>query len=152
MNRFENYLNLDNLKNTLYLNVGGADTNEERTVSVRTYSEWKNDIVNELKDREKNDLLDYKKYIEYKRHSAQYRKDYYLPLFSLIYPLLFTILVLFTEESVLLETIYLAFLLVAAIVVTKVLSKDNKKFDDDVFFYDELLEIIEEIISEKTSE
>lgn len=152
MNRFENYLDLDNLRNTLYLNVGGADTNEERTVSVRTYSEWKNDIVNELKGREKNDLLDYKKYIEYKRHSAQYRKDYYLPLFSIIYPLLFSILVLFTEESVLLETIYLAFLLVAAIVVTKVLSKDNKKFDDDVFFYDELLEIIEEIISEKTSE
>lgn len=152
MNRFENYLDLDNLRNTLYLNVGGADTNEERTVSVRTYSEWKNDIVNELKGREKNDLLDYKKYIEYKRHSAQYRKDYYLPLFSIIYPLIFSILVLFTEESVLLETIYLAFLLVAAIVVTKVLSKDNKKFDDDVFFYDELLEIIEEIISEKTSE
>ena len=109
MNKFENYLNLDILKNTLYLNVGGADNNEERTVSVRTYSEWKNDIVNELRDEEKNELLDYKKYIEYKRHSAQYRKDYYLPLFSIIYPLVFSILVLFTEETVLLETIFLAF-------------------------------------------
>ena len=144
MNKFENYLDHSNLKNALQLMVGGADNCEERSVVINTYSEWKELITDQLK--EKNDLIDYKKYIEYKWHCAQTRNNYLLPLFSFIYPILFAIIVEYPDSEVI-KGIFLAGLLIIACILFIIILSKTKKNIDDTYFYAELLKVIEEIIN-----
>lgn len=150
--KYKDIIDLDNLHNTFDLISGGITVDENFTITSESYDSIRNRIIESLikeykkADNPKKGLTGYKKYIEVKKYNEEYSSQNFMVIIPYILTLIITLIVMFDDDSPVAKVLLIIELIILVVATLIKALSYNKKVANKVFVYNEIIEIINDLI------